>query len=136
MTTEKTQQLPWDYVRQFQAGLILGGYDPDDTLYGDGVIGDETVAATRRFQEDWGLEPTGIIDEQTGERMYLEEITISPSAIGTIKGQQAYIALLLKDGLSEDRIIDGEPWMDQDELLATALLENGKPYPEMFPKED
>lgn len=55
-------------VRELQAKLISLGYSLPK--YGvDGDFGKETKAAVEQFQRDWGIPVSGIVDEQTWEKL-------------------------------------------------------------------
>ena len=55
-------------VRELQAKLIALGYSLPK--YGvDGDFGKETKAAVEQFQRDWGIPVSGIVDEQTWEKL-------------------------------------------------------------------
>ena len=43
----------------------------------DGIYGPETVAAVRAFQLDYGLEPTGLVDNVTWDAIVAEYILIT-----------------------------------------------------------
>jgi ankyrin repeat protein len=57
-------------VYQVQRKLNALGYDPGQT---DGIMGNKTRAAVRRFQRDRGLAVTGKLDEQTRTKLGMPE---------------------------------------------------------------
>jgi peptidoglycan hydrolase-like protein with peptidoglycan-binding domain len=53
-------------VRRVQKRLTLGGYDTGGV---DGIFGAATESAVKRFQEDQGLTPDGIVGPMTWEKI-------------------------------------------------------------------
>src|SRR5215213_424853 len=51
-----------DQIVQLQQALNDHGFDAGEV---DGVFGGKTIAALKRFQSKAGLQPTGLLDQQT-----------------------------------------------------------------------
>lgn len=56
-------------IRQAQEALKAQGHDPGPI---DGVMGPQTSQALREFQSSNGLQQTGRLDEQTKEKLNIE----------------------------------------------------------------
>lgn len=57
-----------EYVTLAQTELINAGYDCG-SKGADGIFGNDTEAAVKRFQKDWGLEADGVIGKRTWDQL-------------------------------------------------------------------
>jgi len=103
--------------RQVQAYLVLGGYDPDNALIADGDAGEQTNLAIRRFQEQYGLDATGDVNEPTVAEMYDRELAITPELIGDSRKTAQCFVILSCEKLDPSLIANGEPWGDDEAML-------------------
>ncbi len=100
----------------------LSYFDPDITPPPiDGTYGEDTAASVRDFQRKNGLEPTGIVDRQTWDRIYFEYLLVSaeqdePLGIGIFPRIPTNYA-----------VSPGESWF-LVELLQFMLSELGRDY--------
>lgn len=62
-------------VKEIQQRLLKLGYSIGPT-YADGNYGEKTAAAVRKFQEKHGLNPTGIVDKQTYQKLVFESLKL------------------------------------------------------------
>lgn len=62
-------------VKEIQQRLLKLGYNIGPT-YADGNYGEKTAAAVRKFQQKYGLKPTGIVDEPTYQKLVFESLKL------------------------------------------------------------
>ncbi len=107
------------YLRQ------LSYFDPDLTPPPiDGIYGEDTAAAVREFQRKNGLEPTGIVDRETWDRIYFEYLL-------SVAEQEAPVQIGIFPRIPTDYAISpGESWF-LVELLQFMLAELGRDYDEI-----
>ena len=97
-------------IYEAQQKLEELGYDPGEA---DGIRGDKTVTAIKLFQEDSGLPPTGLLDEQTKTKLKAQR---APSQFSL------HEAVLLNDPILIKALIEGGADVNARDKLGTTPL--------------
>ena len=114
-------------IRSLQTMLrTIASIEPSQiNVMPDGIYGSQTAAAVRSFQRRQGLNPTGIVDQQTHERIvreyeraYIEARKAQPVQINLDPGQ------VLRRGEKNNHI-----YLAQSMLTVLHLLESRIPAP-------
>ena len=114
-------------IRSVQTMLrTIAGIEPSQlNVMPDGIYGSQTAAAVRSFQRRQGLNPTGIVDQQTHERIvreyeraYIEARKAQPVQINLDPGQ------ILRRGEKNNHI-----YLAQSMLTVLHLLDSRIPAP-------
>ncbi len=66
-------------VSNLQQRLVDMGY----LKHVDGIFGVNTQSALKAFQREWGLDPTGVLDETTESALFTNMVTLETAAAGT-----------------------------------------------------
>jgi peptidoglycan hydrolase-like protein with peptidoglycan-binding domain len=93
-------------VRAVQQKLLEAGVMPAAKTVGfvDGNWGTDTSDALAVFQKKNGLDPTGLMDEATGEALFATGPTTTPTPVPTDPAVPAPISLVLEKGTQSDAV--------------------------------
>lgn len=104
-------------VRAIQYYLSVVGYFNSNlnTVTIDGVFGDETLNAVKVFQENFGIEPTGVVDRETWNKLSSTYRQIVDNLPEGYEGQRAeiYPGFVLSQGIRGEAVRNIQTYLNR-----------------------